>query len=47
MIEKSYQQKVTIQEISKKITYNSEMAKIIGYDRIWDCWLIKYIWSKD
>ena len=25
----------------------TEMAKELGYDRIWDCGLIKYVWKKD
>ena len=25
----------------------TEMAKELGYDRIWDCGLIKYIWNKN
>lgn len=25
----------------------SEMAKALGYDRIWDCGLIKYIWKQE
>lgn len=24
----------------------TEMVKILGYDRIWDCGLIKYVWTK-
>ena len=24
-----------------------EMAKSLGYDRIWDCGLFKYVWRKD
>jgi hypothetical protein len=24
----------------------TEMVKKLGYDRIWDCGLIKYIWKK-
>ena len=24
----------------------TEMVKELGYDRIWDCGLIKYIWKK-
>lgn len=25
----------------------TEMAKALGYDRIWDCGLIKYVWKKE
>ena len=25
----------------------TEMAKELGYDRIWDCGLIKYVWTKN
>ena len=25
----------------------TEMAKALGYDRIWDCGLIKYVWTKE
>lgn len=25
----------------------TEMVKELGYDRIWDCGLIKYIWGYD
>ena len=25
----------------------TEMAKELGYDRIWDCGLIKYVWKKE
>lgn len=25
----------------------TEMAKELGYDRIWNCGLIKYIWKKE
>ena len=24
----------------------TEMAKELGYDRIWDCGLIKYVWER-
>ena len=24
-----------------------EMAKELGYDRIWDCGLFKYVWRKE
>ncbi len=24
-----------------------EMARTLGYGRIWDCGLFKYIWKKD
>lgn len=24
----------------------TEMVKKLGYDRIWDCGLIKYVWEK-
>ena len=23
-----------------------EMARALGYDRIWDCGLFKYVWEK-
>ena len=25
----------------------TEMAKELGYDRIWDCGLIKYVWKNE
>ena len=25
----------------------TEMTKALGYDRIWDCGLIKYVWKKE
>ena len=24
-----------------------EMTKALGYDRIWDCGLFKYVWRKE
>ena len=31
--------------LNKKLT-ESEMAKELGYDRIWDCGLFRYVWKK-
>ena len=31
----------------KKGMTETEMAKALGYDRIWDCGLIKYVWKKE
>lgn len=25
----------------------TEMARELGYDRIWDCGLIKYVWKRN
>ena len=25
----------------------TEMVKELGYDRIWDCGLIKYVWKRE
>lgn len=33
-------------ELTKDMT-ESEMAKKIGFDRIWDCGLIRYVWKKE
>jgi hypothetical protein len=38
------------QTLSKKYGFpiemtETEMIKELGYDRIWDCGLIKYIWN--
>lgn len=40
------------QKLNKKYGFpmtmtEAEMAKELGYDRIWDCGLIKYVWKKD
>lgn len=32
--------------LNKKMT-ESEMAKELGYDRIWDCGLFRYVWKKE
>lgn len=32
-------------ELDSRMT-ESEMAKELGYDRIWDCGLVKYVWRK-
>lgn len=39
------------QKLAKKYGFpltmtETEMAKALGYDRIWDCGLIKYVWKK-
>ena len=33
-------------KLDKNMT-ESEMVKVLGYDRIWDCGLIKYVWAKN
>ena len=33
-------------KLDKNMT-DKEMVKALGYDRIWDCGLIKYVWSKN
>ena len=33
-------------DIKENMT-ETEMAKALGYDRIWDCGLIKYVWKKE
>ena len=33
------------EELTPEMT-ETEMVKKLGYDRIWDCGLIKYIWKK-
>ena len=32
--------------LDKKLT-EWEMAKQLGYDRIWDCGLLKYVWTRN
>ena len=44
-----FRKKVLLNKYPDKLTpemTETEMVKELGYDRIWDCGLIKYIWSK-
>lgn len=43
-----FRKKILIKKYSDKLNNNmteTEMVKKLGYDRIWDCGLIKYIWT--
>ena len=42
-----FRKKILLKKYPNNLTENmteTEMVKILGYDKIWDCGLIKYIW---
>ena len=44
-----FRKKILLKKHPEKLTLEmteTEMVKKLGYDRIWDCGLIKYIWKK-
>lgn len=44
-----FRKNILLKKFPNKLNKNmteSEMVKILGYDRIWDCGLIKYVWIK-
>ena len=47
-----HKMKLNKKSLSKKYGFplsmtETEMAKELGYDRIWDCGLIKYVWKNE
>ena len=45
-----FRKQILLKKYPNKLNENmteSEMVKALGYDRIWDCGLIKYIWTKN
>jgi hypothetical protein len=44
-----FRKKILLKKYPNKVNINmteTEMVKTLGYDKIWDCGLIKYIWNK-
>lgn len=45
-----FRKSILLKKYPDKLNANmteTEMAKALGYDRIWDCGLIKYVWKKE
>ena len=45
-----FRKNILLKKYPDKLNANmteTEMAKALGYDRIWDCGLIKYVWTKE
>ena len=45
-----FRKKLLLRRFPDKLNENmteTEMARALGYDRIWDCGLIKYVWTKE
>ena len=45
-----FRKKILLRKYPNKVNENmteSEMVKTLGYDRIWDCGLIKYVWKNE
>ena len=46
----NFRKKILLKKYQEQLNENmteTEMVKTLGYDRIWDCGLIKYIWKKE
>jgi hypothetical protein len=45
-----FRKKILLRKYPERLNKNmteTEMAKALGYDRIWDCGLIRYVWTKN